>query len=172
MAWHHLDPWPDAPAGLSRLKAKYIIGTMSNGNVALMTNMAKYAGLPWDVILGAELAQAYKPDPKTYLTGAELLGLYPDQVMMVAAHQGTCWRPPRRVSGPPSSPGPWSSAPIAGRTRRPTRPSTSWPPTSATSPRRWASRQRARRWITHHSIWCIPGTVKRRCVSDSSRKNG
>ena len=87
MAWHHLDPWPDAPAGLSRLKAKYIIGTMSNGNVALMTNMAKYAGLPWDVILGAELAQAYKPDPKTYLTGVELLGLYPEQVMMVAAHQ-------------------------------------------------------------------------------------
>ena len=87
LAWHHLDPWPDAPAGLSRLKAKYIIGTMSNGNVALMTNMAKYAGLPWDVILGAELAQAYKPDPKTYLTGAELLGLRPEQVMMVAAHQ-------------------------------------------------------------------------------------
>ena len=88
-------PWPGTtwtrgptlPAGLSRLKAKYIIGTMSNGNVALMTNMAKYAGLPWDVILGAELAQAYKPDPKTYLTGVELLGLYPEQVMMVAAHQ-------------------------------------------------------------------------------------
>ena len=60
---------------------------MSNGNVALMTNMAKYAGLPWDVILGAELAQAYKPDPRTYLTGAELLGLRPEEVMMVAAHQ-------------------------------------------------------------------------------------
>lgn len=87
LAWHRLDPWPDAPAGLSRLKAKYIIGTMSNGNVALMTNMAKYAALPWDVILGAELAQAYKPDPKTYLTGAELLGLPPQRVMMVAAHQ-------------------------------------------------------------------------------------
>ena len=87
LAWHRLDPWPDAAAGLSRLKAKYIIGTMSNGNVALMTNMAKYAALPWDVILGAELAQAYKPDPKTYLTGAELLGLPPHQVMMVAAHQ-------------------------------------------------------------------------------------
>ena len=87
LAWHRLDPWPDAPAGLARLKAKYIIGTMSNGNVALMTNMAKYAALPWDVILGAELAQAYKPDPKTYLTGAQLLGLPPQQVMMVAAHQ-------------------------------------------------------------------------------------
>ena len=87
MAWHYLDPWPDSPSGLSRLKAKYTIGTMSNGNVALMTNMAKYAGLPWDVILGAELAQAYKPDPKTYLTGVELLGLRREQVMMVAAHQ-------------------------------------------------------------------------------------
>ena len=87
LAWHRLDPWPDSPSGLSRLKAKYIIGTMSNGNVALMTNMAKYAALPWDVILGAELAKAYKPDPNTYLTGAGLLGLDPGQVMMVAAHQ-------------------------------------------------------------------------------------
>ena len=87
LAWHRLDPWPDSPPGLGRLKAKFIIGTMSNGNVALMTNMAKYAGLPWDCILGAELAQAYKPDPKTYLTGVELLGLEPRQVMMVAAHQ-------------------------------------------------------------------------------------
>ena len=87
LAWHRLDPWPDSPPGLGRLKAKFIIGTMSNGNVALMTNMAKYAGLPWDCILGAELAQAYKPDPKTYLTGVALLGLEPQQVMMVAAHQ-------------------------------------------------------------------------------------
>ena len=87
LAWHRLDPWPDSPPGLGRLKAKFIIGTMSNGNVALMTNMAKYAGLPWDCILGAELAQAYKPDPRTYLTGVELLGLEPRQVMMVAAHQ-------------------------------------------------------------------------------------
>ena len=87
LAWHRLDPWPDSPPGLGRLKAKFIIGTMSNGNVALMTNMAKYAGLPWDCILGAELAQAYKPDAKTYLTGVELLGLEPQQVMMVAAHQ-------------------------------------------------------------------------------------
>ena len=88
LAWHRLDPWPDSPPGLGRLKAKFIIATMSNGNVALMTNMAKYGGLPWDCILGAELAQAYKPDPQTYLTGADLLGLEPGQVMMVAAHQG------------------------------------------------------------------------------------
>ena len=88
LAWHRLDPWPDAPAGLARLKARYIIAAMSNGNVAMMTNLARYAGLPWDCILGAELARAYKPDPKTYLTGVELLGLQPRQVMMVAAHAG------------------------------------------------------------------------------------
>ena len=87
LAWHRLAPWPDSVPGLYRLKHRFIIATMSNGNVALMTNMAKYAGLPWDCILGAELARAYKPDPKTYLTGVDLLGLRPAQVMMVAAHQ-------------------------------------------------------------------------------------
>lgn len=87
LAWHRLDPWADSPAGLARLKGQFIIGTMSNGNVALIVNMAKYAGLPWDCVLGAELAQAYKPDPKTYLTGVELLGLQPEHVVMVAAHQ-------------------------------------------------------------------------------------
>lgn len=86
LAWHRLDPWPDAPAGLTRLKAKFVIAAMSNGNIALITNMAKYAGLPWDCVLGAEPAQAYKPNPKTYLTGVELLGLVPEQVMMVASH--------------------------------------------------------------------------------------
>ena len=88
LAWHRLDPWPDAPAGLARLKARYVVAAMSNGNVALMTNLARYAGLPWDCILGAELARAYKPDPKTYLTGVELLGLQPGEAMMVAAHPG------------------------------------------------------------------------------------
>ena len=88
LAWHRLDPWPDAPAGLARLKAHFVIAAMSNGNVALMTNLARYAGLPWDCILGAELARAYKPDPTTYLTGVELLGLQPGEVMMVAAHAG------------------------------------------------------------------------------------
>ena len=86
LAWHRLDPWPDAPSGLTRLKAKFVIAAMSNGNIALITNMAKYAGLPWDCVLGAEPAQAYKPDPKTYLTGVELLGLIPEQVMMIASH--------------------------------------------------------------------------------------
>ena len=88
LAWHRLDPWPDAPAGLARLKARFIIAAMSNGNVALMTNLARYAGLPWDCILGAELARAYKPDPNTYLTGVQLLGLQPAEAMMVAAHPG------------------------------------------------------------------------------------
>jgi 2-haloacid dehalogenase len=88
MGWHRLGPWPDSVSGLIRLKAKYIIGPLSNGNVALLTNMAKHAGLPWDLILSAELFEHYKPDPETYLGAARLLGLQPGQVMMVAAHNG------------------------------------------------------------------------------------
>ena len=87
-AWHRLDAWPDSANGLSRLGKLFVTATLSNGNVALMTNMAKNAGLPWDCILGAELARHYKPEPESYLTAAELLGLEPRQVMMVAAHQG------------------------------------------------------------------------------------
>lgn len=87
MVWHRLDPWPDAVPGLYRLKRQFIIAPMSNGNVSLITNMAKYAGLPWDCILGAELARHYKPDPESYLKAVELLMLRPEQVMMVAAHQ-------------------------------------------------------------------------------------
>ena len=87
LAWHDLEPWPDSVPGLYRLKHRFIIAPMSNGNVALMTNMAKNAGLPWDCILGAELARHYKPDPESYLTAVELRGLEPRQVMMVAAHQ-------------------------------------------------------------------------------------
>ena len=85
-AWHRLDPWPDAVAGLSRLKARFIIAPLSNGNVALLLNMAKRAGLPWDAILGAEVAQAYKPRPEAYLRTAGILGLAPGACMMVAAH--------------------------------------------------------------------------------------
>ncbi len=84
--WHRLDPWPDAVAGLARLKARFILATLSNGNVALLVNMAKRAGLPWDCILSAELARAYKPDPAVYRMAADLLGLRPHEVMMVAAH--------------------------------------------------------------------------------------
>jgi len=87
-AWHRLQPWPDAVAGLTRLKSRYIIGTLSNGNVGLLTRMAKHGGLPWDVILGAETARAYKPLPQAYLASAELLNLEPFQVMLVAAHNG------------------------------------------------------------------------------------
>ncbi len=88
LAWHRLSPWPDAVAGLNRLKTRFVITTLSNGNVALLTNMAKNAGLPWDAILSAELAQRYKPDAEVYRKAADLLGLAPEEVMMVAAHPG------------------------------------------------------------------------------------
>jgi 2-haloacid dehalogenase len=84
--WHRLNPWPDSVSGLSRLKQKYIISPLSNGNVSLLTNMAKRAGLPWDLVMGAELFAHYKPDPEVYLGAARLLGLQPHEVMMVAAH--------------------------------------------------------------------------------------
>lgn len=84
--WHRLKPWPDAVEGLQRLRTKYVIATLSNGNVALLVNMAKRAGLLWDCVLSAEIFQAYKPDPKTYLGAAALLGFQPEEVMMVAAH--------------------------------------------------------------------------------------
>ncbi|WPZ35809.1 haloacid dehalogenase type II [Thalassobaculum sp. OXR-137] len=84
--WHRLHPWPDSVPGLTRLKKKFIIATMSNGNVSLMVNMAKFAGLPWDTILGSEPARNYKPEPVVYLTGADWLGLDPSQVLMTAAH--------------------------------------------------------------------------------------
>jgi 2-haloacid dehalogenase len=87
-AWHRLDPWPDTVAGLARLKRKYILATLSNGNVALMVNMAKYAGLPWDAVLGAEVARAYKPQPLAYDRTAAFLDLEPRQCLMVAAHNG------------------------------------------------------------------------------------
>ena len=86
--WHRLRPWPDTIEGLTRLKTRYIIGTLSNGNVGLLTRMAKHAGLPWDVVLGAETAGAYKPLPQAYLVSAALLNLEPRQVMLVAAHNG------------------------------------------------------------------------------------
>jgi 2-haloacid dehalogenase len=85
-AWHRLSPWPDVLDGLQRVKRRYIVGTLSNGNVGLLTRMAKYAGLPWDVILGAETARAYKPLPEAYTRNVELLNLRPNEVMLVAAH--------------------------------------------------------------------------------------
>jgi 2-haloacid dehalogenase len=85
-AWHRLDGWPDTVEGLTRLKRKFILVTLSNANVALAVNMAKYAGLPWDAILGAEVAHAYKPTPEAYDRTAAFLDLKPAQCMMVAAH--------------------------------------------------------------------------------------
>ncbi len=85
-AWHRLDPWPEAVAGLTRLKRKFIIAPLSNGNIALMTNMAKRAGIPWDAILGSEVAQAFKPQPEAYLRTAEVLMIRPDELCLVAAH--------------------------------------------------------------------------------------
>jgi len=84
--WHRLKPWPDSVPGLHRLKARYLIGTLSNGNIGLLAWMAKNAGLSWDVILGAEPARAYKPLPEAYLRTAKILGLRPEQMMLVAAH--------------------------------------------------------------------------------------
>jgi 2-haloacid dehalogenase len=85
-AWHRLDPWPDTVPGLTRLKRKYIIAPHSNGNFALLLNMAKHAGIPWDCILGSETVKNYKPVPASYLEAVRLLGLKPENVMMVAAH--------------------------------------------------------------------------------------
>ena len=85
-AWHRLDPWPDTVSGLTRLKEKFTITTLSNGNMSLLTNMAKRAGLPWDCVISAELFHHYKPDPPAYLGCADLLGVPPDKLMLVAAH--------------------------------------------------------------------------------------
>lgn len=84
--WHRLDPWPDVVEGLTRLRTRFTLATLSNGNVALLVNMAKRARLPWDAVLGAEVARAYKPMPEAYLTTVAMLGLAPQQAMMVAAH--------------------------------------------------------------------------------------
>jgi 2-haloacid dehalogenase len=87
-AWHRLDPWPDSVEGLSRLRAHYLVAPLSNGNIVLLTNMAKRAKLPWDCILGAEVVQAYKPHPDSYRKTADVLGLAPRECLMVAAHNG------------------------------------------------------------------------------------
>lgn len=86
-AWHRLSPWPDSAGGLSRLRSRYVVSTLSNGNVELLVNMARFGGLPWDCVLSAELTGAFKPDPQCYRRAAELLGRDPSEVMMVAAHQ-------------------------------------------------------------------------------------
>lgn len=85
-AWHRLPGWPDSSEGLNKLKTKFIIATQSNGNIALMVNMAKYSNLNWDVILGAEVVGHYKPEPEAYLKACRALHLSPEECMMVAAH--------------------------------------------------------------------------------------
>jgi 2-haloacid dehalogenase len=84
--WHRLDAWEDSVEGLTRLKTRFTITTLSNGNIALLTHMAKHAGLPWDCVLSAEVFKAYKPDPRTYLGVAQVFDLAPEQVALVAAH--------------------------------------------------------------------------------------
>lgn len=87
LIWHRLKPWMDTVEGLSRLKSRFTIVTLSNGNLGLLANMAKNAGLPWDLILSAEVFRHYKPDPETYLGVAEIFNVKPSQVMLVAAHK-------------------------------------------------------------------------------------
>ena len=86
LAWHRLDPWPDSVAGLTELRERFVVASLSNGNVSLLVDMAKRAGLPWDAVLSAELFGHYKPDAEVYDGAARLLGLAPEQVLMVAAH--------------------------------------------------------------------------------------
>lgn len=85
--WHRLKPWPDTVPGLKRLKSRFVVTTLSNGNIALLTDMAKHAGLPWDCILSAENVRHYKPHPMVYRLVPELFDLEPDRVLMVAAHE-------------------------------------------------------------------------------------
>jgi 2-haloacid dehalogenase len=85
-SWRWLPPWPDSVDGVSAMKRHVIVGPLSNGNTGLLVEMAKYAGLPWDVVLGSDISRAYKPDPLAYRTPARLLGLEPGEVMLVAAH--------------------------------------------------------------------------------------
>ena len=84
--WHRLDPWPDSAAGLTRLKSRYTIATLSNGNLSLLVALARHGGLPWDAVLSAELFHHYKPDPEVYQGAARLLDVAPHQLLMVAAH--------------------------------------------------------------------------------------
>jgi 2-haloacid dehalogenase len=109
--WHRLDPWPDVVPGLLRLKAGFIIAPLSNGNVSLMIDLSKRAGLPWDAILGAEVVRAYKPMPDAYLRTAALLDMRPSDICLVAAHESdlaaaracglrTCFMPRPEEHGP------------------------------------------------------------------------
>lgn len=86
MGWHYLNAWPDVAPALHRLKKHYVVGPLSNGTTRQLIDLARWSGLPWDVVFGADLFQTYKPDPKLYLGAATLLGLQAEEIMMVAAH--------------------------------------------------------------------------------------
>ncbi len=86
LAWHRLDPWPDVLDGLGRLRRRFMLCTLSNGNLRLLADMARHAALPWDLILSAEVFRHYKPDPEVYLGACDVLGIAPEQLMLVAAH--------------------------------------------------------------------------------------
>ena len=137
--WHRLRPWPDVVAGLTRLKRRHIIASCSNGNIRLMVNLARFGGLPWDMVLGAEIAQAYKPQPAAYLKSCAALGLEPAGVMMVAAHNRDLEVHARTACKPRSC----CARPSMARTRRPisTRRPTgrSRPPISPHWPMQWGA---------------------------------
>jgi 2-haloacid dehalogenase len=86
LAWHRLDPWPDVVPALERLRRRFVLVPLSNGNVRLQVDLARHAGFRWDTVLGAEIVHAYKPDPRTYLSVPDLLDVAPASVMLVAAH--------------------------------------------------------------------------------------
>ena len=135
--WHRLKPWPDSVAGLTRLKKKYTIAPLSNGNVALLADMAKNAGIPWDLILSAELAKHYKPDREAYLTAASLLELRPEEVMLCAAHVPDLRSARSFGLRTASSTDPKSMDPRVKRTMPNPAISMSYPPISATWQRNW-----------------------------------
>ncbi len=117
--WHRLSAWPDSVAGLTRLKQRFTICSLSNGNIGLLTRMAKRAGLPWDCVLSAEVFRAYKPDPATYLGVAKVFDVPPADVMLVAAHHDDLAQAPAPAAcTPPTSSGRWSLVPASPRTCR------------------------------------------------------
>ena len=125
-------------AGLTRLKERFVITTLSNGNVSLLTNMAKRAGLPWDCVISAELFHHYKPDPQAYLGCADLLGVQPEELMLVAAHPADLRAARDAGLRLPTSRGHWSTAPTSGLTGWTTANSTSRQQIFSTSPTSWA----------------------------------
>jgi len=118
LAWHRLDAWPDVPPGLARLKRKYMLAPVSNGNISLMVDLARRNSLPWDAILGSEIAGDYKPKPRVYLAAAEALDLPPHECMMVAAHTKDLMAAAALACAPATSRAPTSTAPAGARRRR------------------------------------------------------